>query len=212
VNVFPTVAYADFETAIQNAVTTVWPDLEIKACRFHLRQSSWRKIQSLGLSKQYGKKDSWFKSVLEENIRTVRFTTGGSLRLLSVGIFNQSIERRGSGTVLQLPARKLYWCRLLISSACLVRINACELFHANFNALFYSAHPNIFVLVSALQKIQNKTYIKMRSVTTRRFRKSASFKQENLISSKPGQYGVNLTSKIEFLSSVLYKFLTNIHL
>jgi len=48
------------------------------------------------------------KSVLEENIRTVRFTTGGSLRLLNVGIFIQSFERQASGTVLQLPARNLY--------------------------------------------------------------------------------------------------------
>ena len=122
VNAFPTVLYADFETANQNAVTTVWPGLEIKAFHFHLGQSSWRKIQSLGLSKQYGKKDSWVRSVLEENIRIVRFTTGGSLWLLSVRIFIQSFERQASGTVLQLPAKKLYWCRLHFSSACLVRM------------------------------------------------------------------------------------------
>jgi len=48
------------------------------------------------------------KSLLEENIRTVRFTTGGSLRLLSVGICILSFERQASGTVLQLPVRKLY--------------------------------------------------------------------------------------------------------
>ena len=58
VNVFPKIVYADFETAIHNAVKTVWPGLEVKACRFHLGQSWWRKMQSLGLSKQYGKKDS----------------------------------------------------------------------------------------------------------------------------------------------------------
>jgi len=58
VNVFPTIVFADFEPAIQNAATTVWPGLEVKTCRFHLGQSWWRKIQSLGLSKQYGKKNS----------------------------------------------------------------------------------------------------------------------------------------------------------
>ena len=58
VNVFPTIVYAEFETAIHNAATTVWPGCEAKACRFHLGQSWWRKIQSLGLSKQYGKEDS----------------------------------------------------------------------------------------------------------------------------------------------------------
>ena len=46
---FATIVYADFETAIHNAVTTVWPGCEVKACRFHLGQSWWWKIQSLGL-------------------------------------------------------------------------------------------------------------------------------------------------------------------
>jgi len=57
------------------------------------------------------------------------------------------------------------------SASSLRTINACQSFHAHFNALFYSAHPNIFVPLSALQKIKNETYIKMRSVTTRRLKK-----------------------------------------
>jgi hypothetical protein len=87
--------------------------------------------------------------------------------------------------------------------------NACESFLAHFNALFYSAHLNIFVLVSELQKAQNETYIKMRSVTTRRLKKSATVKKEDFISSKIGQYRANLISRIEFVSSVSYKFLPN---
>jgi len=66
VNVLPAIVFADFETAIHNAVTTVWPDLEVKACRFHLGQSWWRKIQPLGLSKQYGKKDSEVSQFLKK--------------------------------------------------------------------------------------------------------------------------------------------------
>ena len=58
VNIFPAIVYVDFETAIHNAVTTVWPGCEVTACRLHLGQNWWRKIQSLGLNKQYGKKDS----------------------------------------------------------------------------------------------------------------------------------------------------------
>ena len=37
-NVLPTIVYAEFETAIHNAVTTLWPGLEVKACRLHLGQ------------------------------------------------------------------------------------------------------------------------------------------------------------------------------
>jgi hypothetical protein len=65
-NVFPTVVYAAIVTAIHNAVTTVWPGLEVKACRFHLGQSSWRKIQSLGLNNQYGKKYSEVSQFLKK--------------------------------------------------------------------------------------------------------------------------------------------------
>jgi len=39
VNVFPTIAFANFDTAIPKAVKTAWPGLEVKACRFHLEQS-----------------------------------------------------------------------------------------------------------------------------------------------------------------------------
>jgi len=39
----------------------------------------------------------------------------------------------------------------------------------------------------------------MRSVTTLRFKKSATLKQEDIISSKSGQYSVNLISRIVFL-------------
>jgi len=66
VNVFQTIVHADFETTIHNAVTTVWPGLEVKACRFYLGQSWWRKIQSLGLSKHYGKKDSEISHFLKK--------------------------------------------------------------------------------------------------------------------------------------------------
>jgi hypothetical protein len=67
------------------------------------------------------------------------------------------------------------------SASSLRTINVCESFNANISALFYSAYPNIFVLLSALPKIQNETYIKMRSVTTRRLKKSAEVKKEYFI-------------------------------
>jgi len=43
-------------------------------------------------------------------------------------------------------------------------------------------------------------------------KKKATFKKEDLISSKTGQYNVNLIWRIEFVSSVSYKFLPNTHL
>jgi hypothetical protein len=50
VHIFPTIIYAELETGIHNTMTT-WPGCEVKASRFQLVQSLWRKIQCLGLSK-----------------------------------------------------------------------------------------------------------------------------------------------------------------
>jgi hypothetical protein len=58
VNVFSKIVFSDIKPAIHNAVTTVWFGFEVKLCRFHLGQNWLRKIQSLGLSKQDGKKES----------------------------------------------------------------------------------------------------------------------------------------------------------
>jgi hypothetical protein len=65
-NVFQTTVYADFKTAIHNAIPTVWPDCETNSCRFHLGQRWWLNIQFLGLSKQYRKKDSEVSQVLRK--------------------------------------------------------------------------------------------------------------------------------------------------
>jgi hypothetical protein len=40
----------------------------------------------------------------------------------------------------------------------------CEAFHSKFNALFYSAHTNIFVFIDVLKNVQKETYIKLRSI------------------------------------------------
>ena len=48
----------DFEKAIHDAVSIVWPNTLIVGCRFHLTQSWFRKIQSLGLVQEYKEKNS----------------------------------------------------------------------------------------------------------------------------------------------------------
>lgn len=49
----PAEVVIDFEIAIHNAITTVWDEAKIIGCRFHLTQAWWRKIQQLGLTKDY---------------------------------------------------------------------------------------------------------------------------------------------------------------
>jgi len=159
-------------------VTTAWPGLGVKACRFHLGQSWWRKIQSLGLNKQHGEKDCEVSQFL---------TTIFGLSLLPPAeicdcfelefLYNLPYDKRMELFCVYLLENYIeadsnflppVWSECTASS--LRIINACQIFHAHFKALFYSAHHNSFVLVSALRKIHNETYIKMRSVTTRRLK------------------------------------------
>ena len=177
-------------------------------------------MQSLGLSRQYGKEDSEVSQFLKKifglsHLTPVEVCDCFTLEFLS----NLPNDKRVEQFRDYLLENYIYadsnfpppvWSECSASS--LRTIKACELFHANFSALFYSAHHKIFVLVSALQKIQNETYIKIRGVTTRRLKKSATFKKEDLISSKIGQYRVNLISRIEFVSSVSYQFLPTTNL
>lgn len=52
----PRAFVVDFEKAIQNAILLAWPDAAIIGCRFHISQAWWRKIQQLGLTKDYKEK------------------------------------------------------------------------------------------------------------------------------------------------------------
>jgi hypothetical protein len=141
-------------------------------------------MQSLGLRKQYGKKDSEVSQFLKKIyglslLPPAEVCNCFTLKCLSNLPNDKRVEQfcdyllenyTDADSTFPLPV----WFEYTASS--LRTINACELFHAHFSAVFYSAHHKIFVLVSVLQKILNETYIKMRSVTTRRFKKSATFK------------------------------------
>ena len=63
----PRTVITDFEKAAMNAVSTIFPNAQRRGCRFHLGQSWWRRIQSLGMSEDYKDKNSE-KNLLFYNI------------------------------------------------------------------------------------------------------------------------------------------------
>uniref|UniRef100_A0A6P7GMH4 Uncharacterized protein LOC114344197 n=1 Tax=Diabrotica virgifera virgifera TaxID=50390 RepID=A0A6P7GMH4_DIAVI len=54
----PSEIVCDFEEAIHKASRNVWPQLKITGCRFHISQAWLRKIQNIGLKREYSDKDS----------------------------------------------------------------------------------------------------------------------------------------------------------
>jgi hypothetical protein len=102
VDVFPTIVYADFQTTIHNAVTTGWPGLEVTACRFHLGQSWWWKIQSLGLNMQYGKKDSEVSQFLKKIFGLSLLPPAEACECFTLEFLSNLPKDK------RLPARKIY--------------------------------------------------------------------------------------------------------
>ena len=53
VNLNPLTALADYEHAIRNSVSTIWPSTTVHECLFHFKQTILRKTASIGLAPFY---------------------------------------------------------------------------------------------------------------------------------------------------------------
>jgi len=84
--------------------------------------------------------------------------------------------------------------------------NSCEAFHSKFNALFYSAHPNIFIFINVLKNIQKDTYIKLRS-THFNTRGTNIIEKETCISNAMKRLEENQIENLEFIQILSYKIL-----
>ena len=175
-------------------------------------------IHSLGLSKQYGKKDTEVSQFLKmfglSLLPPAEVCDCFVLEVLS-NLPNDKRVEQFCGYLLEnyIDADSNFpppvWSECIASS--LRTIKACELFHAHFNALLYSAHHESFVLAYTLKKYRMRPTSKWEVSLQQDLKKSATSKKEDLISPKIGQYRVNRISRIAFVSSVSYKFLPHTH-
>jgi len=84
--------------------------------------------------------------------------------------------------------------------------NSCEAFHSKLNALFYSAHHNIFVFLDVLKNIKKDTYIKLRS-THLNTRRTNIIEKETFIRNAMKRLKENQIDKLEFIQILSYLFL-----
>ena len=178
-NIQPHTVVADFEAAIHNAVIAVWPHAVITGCRFHLLQARFRNVQQFGLSKDY---------IDETEVgKWIRYTFGLPF-LAPTEVMNCYLEDLfpiliASTHLDEHKSLEKYRNYLLNNyladdsrfpshlwadqtAAMGKTTNACESFHADFNASFYSSHPDLYTFIDTLLMFQNKTYIKINSLGT----------------------------------------------
>jgi hypothetical protein len=75
-----------------------------------------------------------------------------------------------------------------------------RLFIGIFNTLFYSAHPDIFVIIDVLKNVQKDTYIKLRS-THLNTRRTDIIEKETFIRNSMNWLEENQIEKFEFMHS-----------
>lgn len=167
----PSQIVIDFEQAIHSSCSQVWNGAKILGCRFHLCQSWFRKIQELGLCKEYKSSNSAIGSYLRV-LFGVQFLDPEEVE----DFFNNELfylmpdDSRVRNLISYLRTTYVSPASLFppVIWACksedLYRTtNCCESFHSRFNTNFCSTHPHIVKFTAILLDIQIETYTKINS-------------------------------------------------
>lgn len=218
VNLSPLEIVVDFEMSIHNAINSIWENIKISGCRFHLTQAWYRQIQKLGLTQQYRDKNSevgkWLHYCFgllflnHEEVEDFYFFELYELKpqndqldkfsdyLLETYLTNES----------KFPPH--IWAN---ASADLNKTtNACESFHSHFNNSMYQTHPSIFPFVDELINVQTETYIKCNSINApHRFKNIATKKKHDFIANKIRAYKSKTLSTLEYVKIVSYYYAHN---
>lgn len=212
-NFHPKEIVLDFEISIHNAVQTIWDDIKITGCRFHLAQSWWKKIQNLGLSIDYKDNNSeigmWlhycFGMMFLDSNQVGDFFV---FNLLNIQPHSDKLTKFSDYLVETYISEHslfppLIWAQT--SAELNKTTNACESFHSHFNSSFYCSHPHIFYFLDVLQNIQTEIYIKINSLnTTRKSKNTKSVKKQRILLAKINELKNNQISEFQFVKSVAW--------
>ncbi|KAF6198716.1 hypothetical protein GE061_008468 [Apolygus lucorum] len=207
--------YADFETAAHNAVVHHFPTVRVIGCRFHLGQSWFRKIQkSTALNREYKNKESeigqWLKLFFGLPLLPPAAVGDAFCELViraytpACHDFAEYVLANYIDADSQFPPPM--WAGEPTDEP--RTTNGPESFHRHFNSQFYTAHPNVHCVLSALLEIQVETKLKLTSIRKNQpnglrneKRKKREFLQNVWMKYDSGDIGA-----LEYLNNVAHKF------
>ena len=167
--------HADFEKAVHNSIKEHFPGSSVKGCIFHLGQAMWRKIQELGLSKTYVERTSDTSKWLSHTfglayLNPEEVEDSFVFDLMPGAPDEDSACDKYADYLLStyIASDSIFPPDLWASSPENSRRtnNAAEAFQSHYNAQFYAAHPNIYIFLDVISKMQANAYVKTRFVGT----------------------------------------------
>lgn len=149
----------DFEQAVASAVTKMFPDCEISYCHFHFSQCIYRKIQGLGLAKDYGRNvDDIYTTV--RSIMALPFLPESEIEEVFEQISSEVPERLNplldyvNRNFVDSAARfkKKRWSVFPLLSRGIPRTtNRAESWNSRLNNAVNCKHPGLLKLIDALK-------------------------------------------------------------
>ena len=218
-NAQPESCIIDFEIAVHNAFTIVFETAEVSGCLFHFGQSCWRKICELGKKTQYNTNPSFatkvkcftalaFLPVLDVADAFELLSDDEDIPIEFVSYFERTYigVQRGKG-IRKRRAEPTFrieiWNVHNRTKNHEPRTNnPVEGFHSALRASITNAHPNLWVLCTALQAEESLTQTKLAhlrrgdSSQKRKKYKTRNFRLVNLVN----QY--DSSKMLDFLNAV----------
>jgi hypothetical protein len=168
----PSVVHVDFEETVMKLIENMFPSAVLKCCRFHLGQSWWRKIQSLGLSNDYKDRESdigkWLMMIFElpfipheeiedTFVEAVMSEAPVDARCTKFADYlTDKYVTQGSRFPTSLWVEPPSDAR---------RTTNGPVISLSLQCAIYSSHPSIFVFLDAILQIQTVNYIKIRHIS-----------------------------------------------
>ena len=157
----------DFELAAHKAAKEVFPEAEVRGCRFHLAQAWFRKLGRLGLQSIYYNSSTstaiWLKTVFGlpglppsdvEDFFTRQLMTSAP-RGHAVQEFISYLMKTYIAADSKFPP--IMWAGILDGRK--HTTNGCESFHRHFGRGFVSPHPNIYDWLSVLSMSHKRSLL-----------------------------------------------------
>jgi hypothetical protein len=84
--------------------------------------------------------------------------------------------------------------------------NGSESFHSHYNEQFYSHHPNIYIFIDVIKKIQATTYVKMRSLDMSAAVRKQEKEKMDFVIEKYQLYVRGVITRSQYIRCVAYKY------